>query len=98
MTYVDKDAALKADYADLGVTTGYIGNIYPGRDDRSFYVFTQARNQQTREMVGIHVFCVPRSHKGLWNAPVDFDTPAIRAKLDAVRAQVAAGKFHIVNR
>jgi hypothetical protein len=41
--YIDPEAQLKADYADLGVSCGCIGNIWYGpiRDDRSFRVFTR---------------------------------------------------------
>lgn len=40
-----KLAALQAAFPALGITLGYLGNIYTGRyarDDRSFYIFTTA--------------------------------------------------------
>lgn len=102
MTYVDPEAALKADYADLGVSTGYIGNVYHGPvfDDRSFRVFTKVYAKPYKialreERVSIRVFDVPRDHKGVWMDKVDFDTPEVRAQLDALRARVASGEAHL---
>jgi hypothetical protein len=96
--YIDPEAQLKADYADLGVSCGYIGNIYYGpiRDDRSFRVFTQllpAVIGERRENYSVWVFDVPNGHKGVWADKVVFDTPAVRAKLDALRARVASGEL-----
>ncbi len=95
-TAASPEAQLKSDYADLGVSTGYIGNIYygPVQDDRSFRVFTQVltkRHGGREERDTIQVFDVPYNHKGIWADKVEFDTPAIRTQLDALRAQVAAG-------
>jgi hypothetical protein len=102
MTYVDPQAQLKADYADLGVSCGYIGNVYcgPVHDDRSFRVFTQVLAKPypaalREERVTIHVFDVPRSHQGVWMDKVVFDTPEVRAQLDALRAKVASGEARI---
>lgn len=102
MTYVDPEAALKADYADLGVTCGYIGNITcgPTEDHRSFYVFTKLSTKPNADCcdVSVHIFDVPRSHKGIWKEKVEFDTPAVRAKLDAIRARFRRGELHKVGR
>jgi hypothetical protein len=107
----DSRDQLIADYADLGVSCGYIGNIYhgPARDGRSFRVFTKVETMQYAgicqykgtvrhefQRTTIHVFDVPHNHKGFWMDAVEFDTPAIRAKLDALRAQVAAGTARII--
>jgi hypothetical protein len=93
------DGALKADYADLGVTTGYIGNIYhgPTRDDRSFRIFMRVATKPYQQMsdCSVHVFDVPRDHKGLWADPVVYDTPENRARLDAIREKVADGRLHL---
>lgn len=92
----NSEAVVKADYADLGVTCGYIGNIYQGpvRDDRHFMVFTKVKSS-TGERQSISVFSVPYGHKGIWNEPVDFNAPAIRTKLDALRNKVASGEFFV---
>jgi hypothetical protein len=96
------ETKLIADYADLGVSCGYIGNIWQGpvQDDRSFRVFTKLqpcviRGDQRRESFGVHVFDVPRTHKGVWMDKVAFDTPAVRAQLDALRARVASGELFV---
>lgn len=96
------DAALIRDYADLGVSTGYIGGVHQGpiRDDRSFRVFTQVKPSspkpyQPTGSVSIPVFDVPRSHPGVWMDKVAFDTPAVRAKLDDLRAKVASGEMFV---
>lgn len=96
-----------ADYADLGVSCGYIGNVYcgPERDDRSFRVFTRVRVcrrvtlhgqviSETWDEASITVFDAPRTG-GIYRGPVDYDTPAIRAQLDALRAKVAAGEAYV---
>jgi hypothetical protein len=108
--FIDHEAQLKADYADLGVSCGYIGNIWhgPTTDDRSFRVFTQVQvkkmafcsykgtfTRETWERAMIHIFDVPRTHKGVWQEKVQFDTPEVRAKLDALRALVAAGEAFV---
>lgn len=100
------EAQLIADYADLGVSTGYIGNIYYGpiRDDRSFRIFTTVLlpayryngvvvRPETR--ANIEVFDVPRNHKGVWTDKVEFDTSETRAKLDELRARVARGEARV---
>lgn len=95
---------LIADYADLGVGCGYIGGVHwgPIRDDRSFRVFTKVyvprkgkANLGQCERVCLRVFDVPRDHKGVWLAGVEFDTPAIRGGLDTLREEVAAGRAHV---
>lgn len=98
----DTRAQLIADYADLGVSCGYIGDIRmaPMRDDRSFRVFTclSSRPAATACDQSITVFDVPRDHKGVWMDAVTFDTPAVRARLDAMRARLAAGELYRVGR
>jgi hypothetical protein len=101
-TWIDPEAQLKADYADLGVSCGYIGNVYhaPAGDDRSFRVFTQLRKavlrgDERRESYSVVVFDVPYGHKGVWKDAVAFDTPAVRAQLDALRARVATGELFV---
>lgn len=95
---------LIADYADLGVSCGYIGGVHwgPSRDDRSFRVFTEvyvprkgAMYVGQFERVALRVFDVPHDHKGVWLEEVDFDTPAIRGGLDTLREEVAAGRAHV---
>lgn len=94
-------ARLIADYADLGVSCGYIGNIYygPTVDDRQFRVFTKLQPCVWREGVdrtySVPVFTVPRDHKGVWMDAVQFDTPAVRAQLDKLRARVTAGELFV---
>ena len=109
MTYIDPHAQLKADYADLGVSTGYIGNVYcgPERDDRSFRVFTQVEERRVLkdslgivfsdrwERISIIVFEAPRN-AGIYRGPVEYDTPAVRERLDALRAKVAAGQARLM--
>ena len=106
---MSNEAQLKADYADLGVSCGYIGNIYcgPVRDDRSFRVFTQVEVRRVVrlgdivvtdrfERVTVPVFDVPAGHQGVWEDKVAFDTPEVRARLDELRAQVAAGTARVM--
>lgn len=97
------DAALIRDYADLGVSTGYIGGVHQGpiRDDRQFRVFTQAKHsnpkpyQSSTSGVSIPVFDVPHNHPGVWRDKIQFDTPEVRAKLDAIRAKVESGEMFV---
>jgi hypothetical protein len=101
------DEQLKADYADLGVSTGYIGNIYMGRqegaDDRSFRIFTKVMrpprpfplSDGREERITLHVFDVPRNHKGVWREPIAFDTPENRARLDQLRVKVQSGEYRV---
>lgn len=108
---------LIADYADLGVSCGYVGNVYygPVRDDRSFRVFTSlAFVEPMRKCTGafaglslpksetgvrsIVVLDVPRDHVGVYEGPVEFDTPAIRAQLDALRERLASGELRLMGK
>jgi hypothetical protein len=93
----DPEAAIKRDYADLGVTCGYIGNITcgPVEDYRSFYVFTTLATKPGASAcdISVHIFDVPRAHKGIWTGKIEFDTPAVRAKLDAIRERFQRGEL-----
>ena len=93
--WVDPNADLIRDYADLGVSCGYIGGVHIWGDDRSFMVFTHLRwaHGSQRNRANIVVFDVPYGHKGTWKSKVEFDTPEVRAKLDRFRALVAEGKL-----
>jgi hypothetical protein len=97
LTAKDPEAALKADYADLGVSCGYIGNITcgPVEDYRSFYVFTTLATKPGASAcdISVHIFDVPRAHKGIWTGKIEFDTPAVRAKLDAIRERFQRGEL-----
>ena len=45
LSHAEKLTALQLAFPALGITLGYLGNIYIGRharDDRSFYIFTTA--------------------------------------------------------
>lgn len=86
--------ALARDYADLRVSFGYIGGVHcgPVRDDRRFYVFTRVKSASGQASEGVPVFAVPRDHVGVWREPVVYDTPAVRAGLDRLRAMVASGE------
>lgn len=92
------EQTLKADYADLGVTTGYIGGVGVHGDDRSFRVFVRVAREQYQQMsdLSIEIFSVPYDQRRTWKYDpeiVNYDTPAVRAKLDKMRADVAAGKI-----
>jgi len=97
-TPTPETAALLADYADLKLSFGYIGNIGPGPsmkagyDNRVFYVFTQVQAESRKASEGVRLFGVPHDHVGLWSEPVVYDTPAVRAGLDRLRALVASGE------
>lgn len=97
----DAEAQLKADYADLYVSCGYIGDITMGpvRDFRSFRVFTQlsTKPHSPNSNISIEVFDVPRDHQGVWREKVAFDTPEIRAKLDKLRERLAKGEIYFVS-
>lgn len=73
---------LIADYEDLGVSCGYIGNLERWGDDREWCVFTDLRsvNDPTRS-ISISV------------EPSKFDTPKTRERLDFLRARKAEGKL-----
>lgn len=97
--YHDPEAQLKADYADLHVGCGYIGGVHLGnRDDRSFKVFTRLATRPYQSMSDVHVtvFDVPMN-QGVWKDKVEFDTPEVRAKLDAIREKLAQGKLFYIN-
>ncbi len=94
------DAALLRDYADLGVSTGYLGGVGVYGDDRSFRIFVRLASRQYQEMsdLSVCVFDVPRSEARTWKYDVDavrYDTPANRAKLDAYRQRLAEGKIFL---
>ena len=89
-------AQLISDYADLGVSCGYVGGIHTWGDDRSFRVFTKVKQPDgSFGFVSVHVFDVPYGHKGVWDKPVAFDTPSIREQLDFFRAGILAGTFSL---
>jgi hypothetical protein len=98
MKMTTNEASLLVDYADLGVSCGYIGDISRQRDDRSFRVFTKLATEPYRcsPNVSVHVFDVPRGTR-LWSEKVVFDTPKVRARLDLIRAKLDAGKLHRVS-
>jgi hypothetical protein len=93
------EAQLIADYADLGVSCGYIGNVGIGiGDDRRFYVFTRLKHavetQQTRyQSLSVHVQEVRDEKKKV--IEVVFDTPAVRQQLDALRARLLKGELFL---
>ncbi len=100
------EAELKADYADLGVTCGYIGNLESWGDQRRFKVFTKLATKPDASAcdVSIPVFDPPPEHRrfepgngvGWWHGEVVYDTPEVRAKLDAIRDRLARGELHRV--
>lgn len=93
------NAALKADYADLGVSCGYIGDIDARwGDSRSFRVFTKLSTRPSASGcdISVHIFDVPSGHKGVWGGEIVFDTPQVRAKLDAIRTKLQAGQLYRV--
>ncbi len=89
-TPTPETAALLADYPDLKLSFGYIGNIggAPVRDDRRFYVFTQVRSEDGRSSQGVPAMDIPAGTVGVYNGPVIYDTPAVRQGLDRLRAKV----------
>lgn len=76
MTVKEKEAAVKGEFADLGVSVGYIGNVERWGDDRKWLVFTKAVRADGRR--------VSREIPG-----PDFDVGGIRAWLEAMRVLVA---------
>lgn len=117
-TYCD-ERALKNDFADLGVSTGYVGNCEQWGDDRSFKIFTKVapciRGDRTgafglpgtgrscADTLSLHIMDVPaefrRFERGqqrrYFNGPVPFNTPEVRAWLEALRAAVAEGRAYV---
>lgn len=90
-------AELVRDYADLGVSCGYIGNVYwgPESDDRSWRVFTKLWNDRTRSSVSVVVFEPPSDFKGIWRDGIEYDTPEVRRKLDNIRSQFERGELRM---
>lgn len=76
MTAEEKAAAVKEEFADLGVSVGYIGNVERWGDDRKWLVFTKAVRADGRR--------VSREIPG-----PDFDVGAVRAWLQGMRVLVA---------
>jgi hypothetical protein len=97
---------LIADYADLGVTCGYVGNLEPWGDQRTFKVFTKLATKPNASAcdVSIQVFVPPQEHRrfepgsgvGWWKGDVVFDTPDVRDRLDAIRARLERGELYRV--
>lgn len=97
---------LIADYADLGVTCGYIGNLESWGDQRTFKVFTKLSTKPGASAcdVSIPVFTPPAEHRrfepgsgvGWWKGDVIFDTPEVREQLDAIRARLERGELYRV--
>lgn len=81
------EARLIADYADLGVSCGYIGNVTPTRDDRQFQVFTRLSTHPSAPACNISVVVYRVDGR------VEYDTPAVRERLDRVRARLARGEL-----
>lgn len=78
MSPAEKAAAIRARFADLDVSVGYIGNCGPGFDDRSWRVFTNLR-RTCGYSVSVHL-----------ESP-DFDFDKVCVALERIRAQRA---FH----
>lgn len=72
-----KTEALIRDYADLGVSVGYIGNLEPWGDDRRWSVFTKLRWADSRRSVSIDI------------PGPDFDDAYVRTRLDFIRRRLA---------
>jgi hypothetical protein len=73
----EKVNAIIRDYKDLGVSHGYIGNIEPWGDERSWYVFTKVpKSANTREGES---YAIPGP---------DFDDAKVRGWLDRLRERV----------
>lgn len=94
------------DYADLGVTCGYIGNLERWGDQRRFMVFTKLSTKPNADAcnVDITVFTPPAGHRrfepgsgvGWWKGEVIYDTPEVRAKLDVIRERLQRGELYRV--
>lgn len=113
------EAALKHDFADLGVSTGYIGNCEQWGDDRTFKVLTKVApcirgdrtgafgmpgtGRSSADTLSMHIMDVPREFRRFergqqrryFNGPVPFNAPEVRAWLEALRAEVTAGRAYI---
>lgn len=99
MAYIDPQAQLKADYADLGVSTGYIGNFERWGDDRRFYVFTRLSHKAAADCCSVSIpIDVKRGERGKVLEDVVYDTPAVRAHLDEIRAKFNDGKLFWVGK
>lgn len=94
------EAALKRDYADLGVSTGYIGNCERWGDDRTFMVFTRIKTGDRKPgFAAYRAMDVPEEYRrfavgqprAYYSGPVPFNAPEVRAWLDGLRAKIAAG-------
>lgn len=88
----NREDALKIEYADLGVTCGYIGNVSIYGDDRQFKVFTNLSSRPAATACDTSIN-VERNEDGT----VDFDTSAVRAKLDTIRDRFQRGELYAVN-
>lgn len=94
------EAAILRDYADLGVSTGYIGNLEPWGDDRSFRVFTRALPAKggpryDHDVTAMVTVARDASGHVVRGTPVVWDTPAVRRQLDRIRMRVAAGELFV---
>ena len=113
------EAALKRDFADLGVSTGYIGNCETWGDDRTFKVFTKVApairgdragpfgapgtGRSCADTLSMHIMDVPREFRRFergqrrvyFDGPIPFNGPHVRAWLEALRAEVAAGRAYV---
>jgi hypothetical protein len=78
--------ALRKEYADLGVSIGYIGNVHFGIDDRCFKVFTSVKSDSGKATIGFSVGDARDTPSP------QYDTPAVRAWLDNLRQLVASGE------
>lgn len=97
MAYIDPQAQLKADFQDLGVSTGYIGNFERWGDDRRFYVFTRLSHKPCANACSVSIpIDVKRGERGKVLEEVVYDTPAVRRRLEEIRAQFQAGKLYWV--
>lgn len=94
------ETALKRDYADLGVSTGYIGNCERWGDNRTFMVFTRVKTPDKHVgFAAYRVMDVPEENRrfpagqlrAYYSGPVPFNAPEVRAWLDGLRAKIAAG-------
>lgn len=84
--------SLIADYTDLGVSCGYLGNLTHQYDDRSFRVFTRLASKPHSSSSDISI----EIDRGEDELP-PFDTPAVRAKLDALRDKLSKGEVYRIN-
>ncbi len=94
------EQSLIAEYADIGVSCGYIGGVGVHGDDRSFKVFTRLATQPHKLMsdVSIEVFTVPHAEARTWKyseEQVQYDTLAIRTRLNLLRHRLALGELHL---